>query len=62
MPTHAYGPGEMAESDWSPYMIDLLDGQRRKIRALSYVPVKCILGSELLRRTFEQISAWSPHT
>jgi transposase len=39
MPTHAYGPGEMAESDWSPYMIDFLDGQRRKIQALSYVLV-----------------------
>jgi transposase len=39
MPTHKYGPGEMAESDWSPYMIDFLDGQRRKIQALSYVLV-----------------------
>jgi transposase len=39
LPTHSYGPGEMAESDWSPYMIDFLDGQRRKIQALSYVLV-----------------------
>ena len=37
MPTTAYGPGEMAESDWSPYMIDFLDGHRAKIQALSYV-------------------------
>lgn len=37
--TPAYGPGEMAESDWSPYTIDFLDGQRRKIHALSYVLV-----------------------
>ncbi len=29
----------MAESDWSPYTIDFLDGQRRKIQALSYVLV-----------------------
>jgi len=39
MPTPSYGPGEMAESDWSPYVIDFLDGQRRKIQALSYVLV-----------------------
>lgn len=39
MPTPSYGPGEMAESDWSPYMIDFLDGQRKKIQALSYVLV-----------------------
>jgi transposase len=39
LPTHAYGPGEMAESDWSPYLIDFLDGQRRKVQALSYVLV-----------------------
>lgn len=39
MPTRSYDPGEMAESDWSPYMIDFLDGQRRKIQALSYVLV-----------------------
>jgi transposase len=39
LPTPTYGPGEMAESDWSPYMIDFLDGQRRKIQALSYVLV-----------------------
>lgn len=37
--TPTYGPGEMAESDWSPYMIDFLDGQRRRIQALSYVLV-----------------------
>jgi len=37
--TPTYGPGEMAESDWSPYVIDFLDGQRRKVHALSYVLV-----------------------
>lgn len=37
--TPVYGPGEMAESDWSPYTIDFLDGQRRQIQALSYVLV-----------------------
>jgi transposase len=39
MPTPSFGPGEMAESDWSPYMIDFLDGQRTKVQALSYVLV-----------------------
>lgn len=37
--TPTYGPGEMAESDWSPYMIDFLDGRRMKVQALSYVLV-----------------------
>ena len=35
--TPQHGPGEMAESDWSPYAIDFLDGQRRIVQALSYV-------------------------
>ncbi len=39
LPTPSYGPGEMAESDWSPYVIDFLDGQRRTVQALSYVLV-----------------------
>jgi transposase len=39
MPTPTYGPGEMAESDWSPYVIDFLDGRRMKIQALSYMLV-----------------------
>jgi transposase len=39
MPTPSYGPGKMAESDWSPYMIDFVDGGRTKIQALSYVLV-----------------------
>ena len=37
--TPSFGPGEMAESDWSPYAIDFLDGKRRIIQALSYVLV-----------------------
>ena len=37
--TPIFGPGEMAESDWSPYTIDFLDGKRRIIQALSYVLV-----------------------
>ncbi len=37
--TPSFGPGEMAESDWSPYVIDFLDGVRRKIHALSYALV-----------------------
>lgn len=37
--TPQYGPGEMAESDWSPYVIDFVDGGRLKIQALSYVLV-----------------------
>ncbi len=37
--TPLFGPGEMAESDWSPYAIDFLDGTRRIIQALSYVLV-----------------------
>ena len=46
LPTPSYGPGEMAESDWSPYTIDFLDGQRRLVQAFSYVLVwsrrKCL--------------------
>jgi len=37
--TPSFGPGEMAESDWSPYTIAFLDGQTRMIQALSYVLV-----------------------
>jgi len=35
--TPEYGPGEMSESDWSPYEIRYLDGQRDKVNAFSYV-------------------------
>lgn len=35
--TPTYGPGEMAESDWSPYAIDFLDGSRRVVQAFGYV-------------------------
>jgi transposase len=37
--TPEYGPGEMAESDWSPYAITFTDGQRLIVQALSYVLV-----------------------
>jgi transposase len=37
--TPDYGPGEMAESDWSPYSIKFSDGQRMTVQALSYVLV-----------------------
>ena len=33
--TPDYGPGEMAESDWSPYTIRFDDGQRVRVEALS---------------------------
>jgi len=35
--TPTYGPGEMAESDWSPYPIDFTSGVRLEIQAFSYV-------------------------
>lgn len=37
--TPEYGPGKMAESDWSPYAIQFTDGQRLTVQALSYVLV-----------------------
>jgi transposase len=43
--TPEYGPGEMAESDWSPYEIDFTCSGRGSIQAFSYVltfsPRKC---------------------
>lgn len=38
LPTPEYGPGEMAESDWSSYTIDFRAG-RRKIHVFAYVLV-----------------------
>ena len=35
--TPEYGPGEMAESDWSPYTIDFTSGQRATVQAFAYV-------------------------
>src|SRR5262249_27117751 len=35
--TPEYGPGEMAESDWSPYEIDFASGGRATVQAFSYV-------------------------
>jgi transposase len=35
--TPSYGPGEMAESDWSPFAIKLVTGARLDIQAFSYV-------------------------
>ncbi|WP_437904934.1 IS21 family transposase [Sorangium sp. So ce327] len=37
--TPEYGPGEMAESDWSPYEITFSDGRREMVQAFSYVLV-----------------------
>jgi transposase len=37
--TPDYGPGEMGESDWSPYDITFTTGQKATIQALSYVLV-----------------------
>lgn len=37
--TPIYGPGEMAESDWSPYEVHFTNGQRATVQALSYVLV-----------------------
>jgi len=36
-PTPVYGPGKMAESDWSPYIIDFTVAGRRKIQTFAYV-------------------------
>lgn len=33
----SYGPGEMAESDWSPYTIDFTVAPRMEVQAFSYV-------------------------
>jgi transposase len=33
----SYGPGEMAESDWSPYTIDFTSTGRMEVQAFSYV-------------------------
>jgi transposase len=38
--TPIYGPGEMGESDWSPYDVKFTTGKRAIIQALSYVLVK----------------------
>lgn len=35
--TPEYGPGEMAESDWSPFSIKLVSGARLDVQAFSYV-------------------------
>jgi len=37
--TPIYGPGKMAESDWSPYKVTLLDGCVLSLQAFSYVLV-----------------------
>jgi transposase len=38
--TPDYGPGEMGESDWSPYDIIFTTGKKATVQALSYVLVK----------------------
>jgi len=37
--TPVYGPGKMAECDWSPYKVTLLDGSLLSLQAFSYVLV-----------------------
>jgi transposase len=37
--TPVYGPGEMGESDWSPYAMQFDNGSRMVVQALSYVLV-----------------------
>ena len=37
LPTVTHGPGEMAESDWSPFAIDFTVGGRETIQLFSYV-------------------------
>jgi transposase len=37
--TPVYGPGKMAECDWSPYKVPLLDGSTLSIQAFGYVLV-----------------------
>lgn len=37
--TPIYGPGKMAESDWSPYKVPLLDGSTLSLQAFAYVLV-----------------------
>jgi transposase len=37
--TPEYGPGEMSESDWSPYEVCFTDGHKEKVQAFSYVLV-----------------------
>jgi transposase len=39
LPTPVFGPGEMAESDWSPYTIQFTTGKTVVVQALSYVLV-----------------------
>lgn len=36
-----YGPGEMAESDWSPYEIKLIDGSILELQAFDYALAHC---------------------
>jgi len=37
LPTPEYGPGEMAESDWSPHEIDFTVARRKTVQLFSYV-------------------------
>jgi len=50
--TPTYGPGEMAESDWSPYTIDFTSSGRMEVQAFSYVltysPAQGVLGLPVL--------------
>lgn len=37
LPTPDWGPGKMAESDWSPYELTLVSGRKLKVQLFSYV-------------------------
>lgn len=37
--TPVYGPGKMAESDWSPYEVTYTDGRKESVRAFGYTLV-----------------------
>lgn len=37
LPTPNWGPGKMAESDWSPYELTLIGGRKLKVQLFSYV-------------------------
>jgi transposase len=37
LPTPDWGPGKMAESDWSPYELQLINGRKLKLQLFAYV-------------------------
>jgi transposase len=39
-----FGPGEMAENDWSPYTLTYTTGLSETVQLFSYVLVSCVIG------------------